>query len=55
MANVEKLVPFILKWEGGFQKMKEDTGNYLNGVLIGTNKGITPAAYQMTLRFFPGL
>ena len=53
MADVSKLVPFILKWEGGFQQMKEDTGNYLNGVLIGTNKGITPAAYQMTFGKVP--
>lgn len=32
--------------EGGFQKDKEDTGNYLDGKLIGTNHGITPAAYE---------
>jgi lysozyme family protein len=45
MANVEKLLPIILQWEGGYQNHKEDTGNYLDGELIGTNKGITPAAY----------
>lgn len=34
----------IMVSEGGFQNDKEDTGNYVNGKLIGTNKGITPAA-----------
>ena len=34
----------ILQSEGGFQNDKEDTGNYVNGKLIGTNRGITPAA-----------
>lgn len=34
----------ILESEGGFQNDKEDEGNYVNGKLIGTNRGITPAA-----------
>lgn len=34
----------ILQSEGGFQNDKEDTGNYVGGKLIGTNRGITPAA-----------
>ena len=34
----------ILETEGGFQNDKEDDGNYVDGKLIGTNKGITPAA-----------
>lgn len=34
----------ILQSEGGFQNDKEDTGNYVGGRLIGTNRGITPAA-----------
>ena len=34
----------ILVAEGGFQNNPKDDGNYANGVLIGTNRGITPAA-----------
>lgn len=35
----------ILVSEGGFQDDKEDTGNYRpDGTLVGTNRGITPAA-----------
>lgn len=45
MAQVEKLVPHILKWEGGFQNDPVDKGNYYKGQLIGTNKGVTPSAY----------
>lgn len=37
MANVEKLVPFILKWEGGFVNDPDDLGGATNrGVTIGT-------------------
>ncbi|MBR2429798.1 MAG: peptidoglycan-binding protein [Alistipes sp.] len=37
MAIVEKLVPFILKWEGGFVDDKHDRGGATNrGVTIGT-------------------
>ena len=37
MAIVEKLVPFILKWEGGFVDDKYDRGGATNrGVTIGT-------------------
>lgn len=45
MAQVEKLAPHILKWEGGFQNDPVDKGNYHKGVLIGTNKGVTPSTY----------
>ena len=34
----------ILATEGGFQNNPKDDGNYANDVLIGTNRGITPAA-----------
>lgn len=34
----------ILKWEGGFQDMPNDPGNWVNGVLVGTMCGVTPAA-----------
>lgn len=37
MANVNKLVPFILKWEGGFVNDPADLGGATNmGVTIGT-------------------
>lgn len=38
MANVDKLKPFILKWEGGFVDDPDDLGG-------ATNKGITFATY----------
>lgn len=34
----------IARWEGGFQAMPEDAGNYVDGKLIGTNYGVTPKA-----------
>lgn len=39
MANVNKLVPFILKWEGGFVNDPDDLGG-------ATNKGVTFATYK---------
>lgn len=37
MANVNRLVPFILKWEGGFVNDPDDLGGATNrGVTIGT-------------------
>lgn len=39
MADVKKLVPFILKWEGGFVNDPDDLGG-------ATNKGITIATYE---------
>ncbi|MDR2920171.1 MAG: peptidoglycan domain protein [Tannerella sp.] len=39
MANINKLVPFILKWEGGFVNDPDDLGG-------ATNKGITIATYE---------
>lgn len=46
MADIRITAKKILKHEGGFQQWKNDKGNYYNGVLIGTNKGVTPAAYR---------
>lgn len=34
----------ITTWEGGFQADPDDIGNWVNGKLIGTNRGVTPAA-----------
>lgn len=33
----------IAAWEGGFQNYSWDPGNYVNGRLIGTMRGVTPA------------
>lgn len=41
MANVNKLLPFILKWEGGFVNDPTDKGGATNkGVTIGTWKQV---------------
>jgi lysozyme family protein len=39
MANVKKLTPFILKWEGGFVNDPDDLGG-------ATNKGVTISTYK---------
>ena len=39
MADARKLVPFILKWEGGFVNDPADKGG-------ATNKGITLKTFQ---------
>lgn len=43
MANVEKLAPFILKWEGGFVNDPDDLGG-------ATNKGVTLSTYMQYCR-----
>ena len=43
MANVEKLAPLILKWEGGFVNDPDDLGG-------ATNRGITLATYMQYCR-----
>jgi lysozyme family protein len=45
MANFSNYIETVLANEGGYSQSTADSGNYLNGVLIGTNMGITPAAY----------
>lgn len=39
MASIDKLIPFILKWEGGFVNDPTDRGG-------ATNKGVTFATYE---------
>lgn len=39
MADINKLKPFILKWEGGFVNDKKDLGG-------ATNKGVTLKTYK---------
>lgn len=43
MADVNKLVPFILKWEGGFVNDPDDLGG-------ATNMGVTLATYMQYCR-----
>ena len=44
-VDLEKELDIILESEGGFQNRKNDSGNYSpDGVLIGTNRGITVRA-----------
>jgi len=45
-ASFEKLAPKLLNFEGGFQNDPEDRGNFFQGKLIGTNKGISAAMYK---------
>ena len=40
MADINKLKPFILKWEGGFVNDKKDLGG-------ATNKGVTLKTYKV--------
>jgi len=41
MANFDKAHTYIVKEEGGYQQLPNDTGNYSDGILIGTNYGIS--------------
>ena len=46
VKDIDEALESILDIEAGFQNQEKDKGNYLNGQLIGTNRGITPAAYK---------
>jgi lysozyme family protein len=39
----EEIARAIVRWEGLFQAQPEDAGNYVNGRLVGTMRGVTPA------------
>lgn len=45
---IDENLDFIMseKIEGGYQNYEEDNGNFIDGVNIGTNRGITPSAYK---------
>lgn len=45
MADFKPVYEKTLKKEGGFQKFPNDSANYVNKVLIGTNHGISAIAY----------
>ena len=42
--DLDSALDEIMESEGGFQQWEEDRGNYVNGRLIGTNRGVTPNA-----------
>lgn len=46
MADFNSIVKKTFNFEGGFQSFSNDTANYCNGVLIGTNHGISAVAYK---------
>jgi len=46
MANFDKIALQTFKFEGGFQNMANDSANYCNGALIGTNRGISAIGYK---------
>lgn len=46
MAKFTPVFENTLKKEGGFQKFAADSANYVDGVLIGTNRGISAQAYK---------
>lgn len=45
MANFDPIFILTLSHEGGFQKLANDSANYVNGKLIGTNRGISAVGY----------
>jgi len=46
VKDIDEGLGHILDVEAGYQAQEEDKGNYLDGKLIGTNRGVTPAAYK---------
>lgn len=45
MAEFKPIFDLTLNHEGGFQKFANDSANYVKGILIGTNRGISASAY----------
>ena len=41
VTNKNRLIDSVFKAEGGYSTDKNDTGNYYNGVFVGTNHGIS--------------
>lgn len=39
----DEIARAIVRWEGLFQAQPQDAGNYVNGRLVGTMRGVTPA------------
>lgn len=53
MASFEKAIVNTFKAEGGFQNDTTDTANYVNGICIGTNKGISAQGYYAYYKKVP--
>lgn len=46
MADFNSIAKKTFKFEGGFQAYSNDTANYCDGKLVGTNHGISAVAYK---------
>ena len=46
MADFNSIAKTTFKFEGGFQAFANDTANYCDGKLVGTNHGISAVAYK---------
>lgn len=55
MASFEQAIKGTFKAEGGFQNHAEDNANYVNGILIGTNKGISAQGYYSFYKKVPSV
>ena len=55
MANFEQAIQGTFKAEGGFQNHADDNANYVNGVLIGTNLGISAQGYHAFYKKVPSI
>jgi len=53
MASFDKAIVNTFKAEGGFENDKEDNANFVNGVCIGTNRGISAQAYYAYFKRVP--
>lgn len=53
MASFDKAIVNTFKAEGGFQQDPNDNANYVNGVLIGTNRGISAVGYYSYYKKVP--
>lgn len=53
MASFEKAIQNTFKAEGGFQNDPHDSANYVKGVLIGTNRGISASGYYDYFKKIP--
>lgn len=53
MASFDKAIINTFKAEGGFQQDASDNANYVNGVLIGTNRGISAQGYYAYYKKIP--
>lgn len=55
MADFNKAIIGTFKSEGGFQADPNDNANYVNGVLIGTNRGISAQGYHAFYKRIPSV